>query len=44
MLAVLRWVTEPLVEGLLTVGLFATAVGVSFADERRRSRKFYDGQ
>ena len=41
MLAVARWVSDPLVGGLAFVALFAGAGVVIFADERRRSRKFY---
>jgi hypothetical protein len=41
MLAVLRWVSDPLIEGLAFVALFAVAGLVSFADERQRSRRFH---
>lgn len=41
MLAVTRWVSDPLVGGLAFVGLFAFAGVVIFADERKRSRRFY---
>jgi hypothetical protein len=40
MLAVLRWVSDPLIEGLAFVALFAVAGLLSFADERKRSRRF----
>jgi hypothetical protein len=41
MLAVSRWVSDPLISGLAFVALFAVAGVVAFADERKRSRRFY---
>lgn len=41
MLAVLKWVSDPLIEGVAVVAFFVCAVLVSFADERKRSRSFY---
>lgn len=41
MFAVLRWVSSPRFEGMAIAALFAAAVLVTFADERKRSRRFY---
>jgi hypothetical protein len=43
MLAVVRWVSNFLIGGCALIAAFVIGLVVSFADERKRSRKFYGG-